>query len=73
MFFLYILNTLVKLYVNKILFIIWSINLFLCIILDYKSLKYKHLIDEVAINLWYFKNFANMKYVRKKKCNLMVG
>ena len=51
MLFLYILNTLVKLYVNKIIFIVRSINLFLCIILDYKSLKYKHLIDEVAINL----------------------
>ena len=51
MLFLYILNTLVKLYVNKIIFIIRSINLFLCIILDYKNLKYKHLIDEVAINL----------------------
>ena len=33
------------------LFTIWSIKLFLSIILDYKKLKFKHLSDDIIINL----------------------
>ena len=48
---LYILNTHIKFHVNWILFTIRFINLFLCIILDYKNLKFKYLIDDIVINL----------------------
>ena len=61
----------VKFCANRILFTIWSINLFLCIILDYKSLQYKQLIDDIAINYWSSRNFACMENIRRK-CNLMV-
>ena len=39
---------------------------FLCIILDYKILKYKYLIDDIVIDLWFSGNFANI-YGRYKK------
>ena len=47
---------------------------FLCIILDYKNLKFKHLIDDIiiAIDLWFFEIFASIKYIRKK-CYLMMN
>ena len=48
------------------LFIIWFINLNFYVILDYKNLKFKDLIDDIAINLWSFWNFANMKDIRRK-------
>ena len=50
---LYVLNTHVKIRSNRILFIIQSINLFLCIILDPKNLKFKHLINYITINFLY--------------------
>ena len=50
---LYVLNTHVKFRSNRILFIIQSINLFLCIILDPKNLKFKHLINYITINFLY--------------------
>ena len=65
---LYIHNMHIKFHINQILFTIRSINLFLCIILDYKNLKFKHLIDDIAIDLYSFENFANMKHIRRK-CN----
>ena len=51
---LYVLNTYVKFHVNNILFTILSTNLFyiyiyIYIILDYKNLKFKHLIDNIII------------------------
>ena len=48
--FLYVLNTHVK-FSTRILFTIRSINLFLCIILDYEKLKFKYLIDDIAIDI----------------------
>ena len=48
---LYVLRTYVKIHVNWILFIIRSITYFLCIILNYKNLKFKHLIYNIVINL----------------------
>ena len=43
-----------------------------CIILDYKSLKFKHFINNIAIDLGFSRNLASIEDVRKKKCNLMV-
>ena len=56
---------------NWILFTIRSIIFFfLCIILDYKNLKFKHLIDNIAIHFFYlFGNFANMKDMKKNIYN----
>ena len=54
------------------LFIIWFINLNFYVILDYKNLKFKDLIDDIAINLWSFWNFANMEDIRRK-CNPTVN
>ena len=71
LYILYILNMYVKFYFNRILFIIWSIKLLLFIILYFKILKFKHLIDDIAINLQFFRNFAGMWDI-KRKCYLMV-
>ena len=57
---LYVFNTHVKFYVNQVLFTIRFIYI-LCIILYYKDLKFKHLIDNISIDLWFFENFVNMK------------
>ena len=47
---LYVFNTHVKFRDNWMLFIIQSINLFLFIILEYKNLKFKYLINNIAID-----------------------
>ena len=47
------------------LFIIWSINLNFCVILDYKYSKFKDLIDDITINLWFSWNFASMEDIRR--------
>ena len=39
---------------------------FLCIILNYKNLKFKHLIDNMVIDLWSFENFVSMEDIRRK-------
>ena len=31
-------------------------------------MKFKYLIDDITINLYYFEDFANMKHI-KRKCN----
>ena len=41
------------------------LNYFLYIILDYKYLKFKHLIDDILINLWHFENFVSMEDNKK--------
>ena len=50
---LYTINTYVKFLVNRMLFTIQFINLFFhaCIILNYKNLKFKLLIDKITIDL----------------------
>ena len=50
------------------LFIIWfiKVNLFLCIILDYKNLKLKHFINNVVIDLWFYRNFASVEDIERK-------
>ena len=54
------------------LFTLWFISLKFYVILDYKNSKFKDLIDDIAINLWYFWNLANIKDIRRK-CNPMVN
>ena len=51
---------------KKLLFIIWFINLFLYIIKGYKNLKFKYLIDNITINIWYSWNFLSMEDIIKK-------
>ena len=46
-----VLKTYVYFHVNQMLFTIQFINLFLGIILDYKILKFKHLIDDIVIDI----------------------
>ena len=53
------------------LFTIWHITYFSFIILDYKNLKFKHLIDNVVINFRSFIIFASIKDIRRR-CNLIV-
>ena len=53
------------------LFTIWPITYFSFIILDYKNLKFKHLIDNVVINFRSFIIFASIKDIRRR-CNLIV-
>ena len=48
------------------LFTIWFIDLNFYVILDYKNSKFKDLIDNIAIDLWSFWNFENMKNLRRK-------
>ena len=37
-----------------------------------QNLQFKQLIDDIIIDLWYSRSFANMEDIRKKKCNLLV-
>ena len=41
------------------------IEWFLCTILDYKNIKFKHLIEDIAIDLWSSWNFASMNDILK--------
>ena len=36
-----------------------------------QNLKFKHLIENIVINLWSLENFASMEYT-KRKCNSIV-
>ena len=67
----YILNMYIKFSSNRMLFSIWSINLFFSINLDHKIFKFKHLIDDIAIDLWLFWNFTSIEDIIKT-CNIMV-
>ena len=62
----YVLKTHVKFYVNRMLFIIWSINLNFYLIIDYKNSKFKDLIDDITIDFGYSWNFASMEDIRRK-------
>ena len=68
-----ILNIYVKFQVNRIIFTEWSISflLLLYIIIDYKNLKFKHLIDDITIDFLFLRNFASMDDMRSKY-NLIV-
>ena len=48
----YVFKMHVKLHSNRMLFTIQSTNLFLCIILKHKNLKFKQLIDDIGIDLF---------------------
>ena len=58
---LYVLNIHIKFHSNQILFTIQSIKLFKCIILDKKNLKFKHLIDDIVMDLLSSWNFSSTK------------
>ena len=55
-----------KFYVNKMLLIIQSIHLFLYIILYYKNMKFKYLIDNKKIDFFSYENFASIKNIKRK-------
>ena len=40
--------------------------------LDYKNSKFKNLIDDIAMDIWFSWNFASMKDI-KRKCNSMMN
>ena len=40
-------------------------------ILDYKNLKFKHLIKDMTIDLWFSEKFANIKDIKKKCYSMM--
>ena len=42
------------------------ITYILCIILNYKNLQFKQFIDDIAIDLWFFRNFVGMEDVRRR-------
>ena len=44
--------------------------IFLCIILDYKNMQFKQLIDGIAIDLGSSRDFASIDDIRRK-CNPM--
>ena len=43
----------------------------MCIVLDYKNLKFENLNDDIGIDFWYFRKFISMNDI-KIKCNLLV-
>ena len=52
---LYVLNTNVKFCINQILFTIQSLNLFFIHnFIVQKNVKFKHFIDDIAINFLFF-------------------
>ena len=53
---------------NRILFTIWSRNLFFMQVYYHKKLKFKHVIDDIVINLWSSWNFASIKNIIRT-CN----
>ena len=70
---LYILNMYVKFQSIGCYLLFNPKTYFLCIILDYKNLEFKHLINDIAIDLFFFffGNFVSINDIRKK-CNSMV-
>ena len=55
---------------NLIIFI-QSITLFFMYKFTLKISKFKTLIDDIVIDLWFYWNFARINYIRRK-CNLIV-
>ena len=45
--------------------------IFICIILYYKNLKFKHLTDDIVLDFWFFGYLTSIKNIRRKY-NLMV-
>ena len=61
-----VLNINVKFHSNRMIFTIQVVNLFLCIILDHKNLKFKYLIDNIIIDSLSFLNFASLENIIRK-------
>ena len=49
------------------LFTIWSINLFHIYNFRLQNSKFKHLIDDLAIEIWFSWSFASMEDIRRKR------
>ena len=47
-------------------YLLFNPQIFLCIMLTYIKLKFKHLIDDITINFLSSKNFTNMEDIMKK-------
>lgn len=62
----YVINMYVKFRANWMLFIIRFTNLFFICNLYYKNMKFKHLVDGIAIDFLSSLNFASMKHIRRK-------
>ena len=71
MFFYMLFNTYVEFRVNQILFTIQPINLFLLQHFGPQNLKFKYMINNIAIDLWSLWKFEIMEDIRRK-CNLIV-
>ena len=68
-FFLYLLLTCMSNFVLIWCYLLFdSQTYFSIIIFYYKILEFKHLVDDIAIDLWSSLNFASMKHIRRK-CN----
>ena len=68
-FFLYLLLTFMSNFVLIWCYLLFdSQTYFSIIIFYYKILEFKHLVDDIAIDLWSSLNFASMKHIRRK-CN----
>ena len=46
--------------------------IFFSLILDYKNLKFKDLIDDIVINFLSSKNFANIEDIKRKYIYLLI-
>ena len=55
---LYVFNTHIKFHINY--YVIYKL-IFLCIILNYKNFKFKHLINDITIN--FLKNFQALNVI----------
>ena len=64
---LYVFKTYIKFNINQMFFTIRSIKKKFFIILDYKNSKFKHLIDDITINIWFYWYFVNIEDIRRKR------
>ena len=60
---LYVLNMHVNFYTNQLLFIIQSIKSYLMQYFKLQKLKFKQLIDDMAIDIWSPWNFASIENI----------
>ena len=68
---LYVLNIYIKFCVKWILFTIWFINLYFLQNFKLQKLQIKSFIDNIAVDIWFSRNFASMEDIRRR-CNIIV-
>ena len=64
---LYVFKTYIKFNINQMFFTIRSIKKKFFIILDYKNSKFKYLIDDITINIWFYWYLVNIEDIRRKR------